>query len=66
MLRLSLVGALLGAFAVPATAGSGWKNLNGQKAPSIIAKEWLNAGRKAPTAKDLRGKVILLEFFATW
>ena len=66
MLTLVLSGMLLGAFAVPAAAQSGWKNLNGQKAPSIVAKEWVNAGKKAPTAKDLRGKVILLEFFATW
>jgi len=65
MLTLVVLGALLGAFAVPAAAQSGWKNLDGQKAPAITAKEWLNAGKKAPTAKDLRGKVILLEFFAT-
>jgi hypothetical protein len=65
MLRLTLLGALIGAFAIPAAAQSGWKNLDGQKAPSIVAKEWLNAGKNAPTSKELRGKVILLEFFAT-
>jgi hypothetical protein len=66
MLSLTLLGTLLGAFATPAAAQTGWKKLDGQKAPSIVAKEWLNAGKKAPTAKELRGKVIILEFFATW
>ena len=59
--------ALLGAFAVPAAAQqSGWKKLDGQRAPAITAKEWLNTGKDAPTAKEMRGKVVLLEFFATW
>jgi len=58
--------ALLGAFALPVAAQSGWKKLDGQRAPAITAKEWLNAGKNAPAAKELRGKVILLEFFATW
>jgi thiol-disulfide isomerase/thioredoxin len=37
----------------------------GQPAPEISAKEWIN--RKAPlTLASLRGKVVLLEFWATW
>ena len=58
---------LLGALAASAAAQqSGWKKLDGQKAPAITAKEWLNAGKKGPDLSALRGKVILLEFFATW
>ena len=37
----------------------------GQPAPEISAKEWVNL--KAPlTLASLRGKVVLLEFWATW
>jgi len=57
----------LALLAATATANeSGWRNLDGQKAPQITAKEWLNAGKNGPEPADLRGKVILLEFFATW
>ncbi|MHC4850135.1 MAG: hypothetical protein ACYTEG_17030 [Planctomycetota bacterium] len=61
-----LILALLGVFAGASSAQSGWKKLDGQKAPPITAKEWLNAGKKGPDLSALRGKVILLEFFATW
>ena len=56
---------LLGLVALPATA-EGWKKLDGQKMPEISAKEWVNAGKKGPDLAALRGKVILIEFFATW
>jgi len=45
---------------------SGWRNLDGQKVPPISAKEWVNTGKEEPTSANLRGKVWLLEFFATW
>jgi len=51
---------LVAAFAVPASA---WNNLDGQLAPEIEAKDWFNIGRKAPSAKDLIGKVMLIEIF---
>lgn len=57
---------VLGSLTLTTTVQAGWKKLDGQKAPAISAKEWVNAGKKAPTAKDFRGKVVLLEFFATW
>ena len=63
MLSLAVLGALA---ASAAAQESGWKKLDGQKAPEISVKEWINAGKKGPEAGDLRGKVILLEFFATW
>ncbi|MEM8882693.1 MAG: hypothetical protein AAGD14_01330 [Planctomycetota bacterium] len=63
-MRNSLLSlALVGIFAVPSAAG--WKKLDGQRAPAITAKEWINAGKKGPQEGDLRGKVILLEFFGT-
>ena len=51
---------VVAAFAVPAAA---WNNLTGQPAPKIEAKDWFNVGRKAPTNKDLLGKVMLIEIF---
>ena len=51
--------------ALPAQAE--WKKMNGEKVPGgITAKEWINTGKFTPTNADLRGKVYLLEFFATW
>jgi len=52
--------------AVAATAAADWQKMDGQAAPNISAKEWLNTGKLVPTTADLRGKVYLLEFFATW
>jgi len=37
----------------------------GQPAPDISAKEWINV-KAPPTLASLRGKVVLLEFWATW
>ena len=37
----------------------------GQRAPEISAKEWINL-KSPPTLAKLRGKVLLLEFWATW
>jgi hypothetical protein len=60
---LILLGVVAG-LALPASAE--WKKLDGQKVPEITSSEWLNTGKQAPTAASLRGKVWLLEFFATW
>ena len=62
MRTLSL--AILLALAAPAAAE--WQKMDGQKVPEISAKEWLNTGKEKPTAATLRGKVFILEFFATW
>lgn len=36
----------------------------GPRAPSLDAERWLNTGRKRLTDADLRGKVVLVEFWA--
>ncbi len=65
-MRRILIGlAAAATLAAPASA-EGWKDLTGQKVPDISAKEWFNAGDKAPSVEDLRGTVWILEFFATW
>ena len=57
---------LLAVGLLTATAPADWQKMNGQAVPDISAKEWLNTGKQTPTTADLRGKVYLLEFFATW
>lgn len=38
----------------------------GSKAPDITASTWFNHLGKDPNIESLRGKAILLEFWATW
>jgi len=63
-MRMLATGAALALLLLPARAD--WRNLDGQKAPEIKVKEWLNTGRDEPDADTLRGKVWIIEFFATW
>ena len=44
----------------------GWKDLTGETTPVIEATRWFNTEGASPSADDLRGKVVVLEFFATW
>jgi hypothetical protein len=64
MRRRFLSLAILLALTAPALA-DGWKKLDGEMAPALSAKEWLNADGSGPTIASLRGKVWLLEFFST-
>lgn len=62
----TLTMAMLMAATLAATARADWRTMNGERAPAFSAETWLNTGKTSPTAADLRGKVYLLEFFATW
>jgi len=64
MRRILLPLAAVAALSFPAEAG--WKQLNGRPAPDFTAKTWLLTGKLKPTKASLRGKVYLVEFFATW
>ncbi|MCZ6786808.1 MAG: hypothetical protein O7E54_06540 [Planctomycetota bacterium] len=66
MRSIALAPAALVLLALPAFAQGGWRNLNGQKVPDITAEDWFNTGNNTPTTANLRGKVYLVEFFATW
>lgn len=46
-------------------AQGGWKDLTGKLVPELKVAHWLNTDGKQPTAASLKGKVWLLEFFAT-
>ena len=64
MRRYALPLALLVALSAPVLA-QGWKKLDGEMAPALAAKEWLNTDGASPSLGSLRGKVWLLEFFST-
>jgi hypothetical protein len=55
----------LGVALPAATAQSGWKSLIGEPVPALTADSWLNVDGEAPSLAALKGKVWLLEFFAT-
>ncbi len=40
----------------------------GQKAPEVNVGEWFNlpGGMKSVQAKDLKGQIVMVEFWATW
>lgn len=38
----------------------------GAPAPEIEVKSWLNAPAEGTNLEDLRGRVVFLEFWATW
>lgn len=65
-MRKSLPLLLFFVAALAPVARAEWQPMTGQRVAGISADEWLNTGKEAPTAADLRGKVWLLEFFATW
>lgn len=48
-----------------ASSVGAWDDFTGQQAPSITVETWFNQSEGA-TLEDFRGKVVLLEFWATW
>ncbi|MCI0342018.1 MAG: hypothetical protein L0216_12880 [Planctomycetales bacterium] len=63
VLTTTLAAAVLAGMGAPASAGD--KQLKGETAPEIKVKSWIGTPPGA-SLKDLRGKAVLLEFFATW
>jgi len=56
--------ALLGLAAVASAARKDAAPPAGPRAPAIEGERWFNTGRKKLTDSDLRGKVVLVEFWA--
>ena len=58
---------VLAALCAPAYA-EGISLPKGTKAPKIEGEAWIGGGKdaKAPSDKELSGKVLVLEFFAYW
>ena len=54
-----------GVLALAASTDAEWKSLTGQKAPGFDVKRWINPP-EGNSVEDLRGKVLLVEFWATW
>ena len=53
------------AISSPLGAQDGWRDLKGEVVPEIDARRWLNTQERMPTRDSMKGKVWLLEFFAT-
>ncbi len=62
-MRYPLTPLLVFAGCLPAQ--DGWKDLTGKPMLELTVTSWLNTGDKQPTTALLKGKVWLLEFFAT-
>ncbi len=58
--------AILSLAASTLPASDGWKDLTGEPAPVLEASRWFNTDGTLPSLEELRGKFVLLEFFATW
>ncbi len=59
------IAIALGLLALSTAARAEWNSLIGQKAPPVKVKKWINPA-EGEALEDLQGKVVLLEFWATW
>lgn len=64
MRSIALAVALVASLATAARAEV--KNLNGQVPPELGPVEQVNGSEQAAALGALKGKVVMLEFFATW
>ena len=62
----AVAGLLAGVLTPGLSAQSGWKDLTGKPVPAVTAAAWLNTNGQKPTSTTMKGKVWLIEFFATW
>lgn len=62
MVGVALAGMLV--FASPAQADFSGGSFKGKQPPDLNIETWING--QAQTLADLRGKVVLLEYWATW
>ena len=40
--------------------------MEGKAPPKLVMEKWMNVSGKAPTWKSLKGKVVVLDFWAYW
>lgn len=69
MFARALLGATLVSVALaaaPPAARAEVKNLNGQVPPDLGNFQQVNGQEKITSLAGLKGKVVMLEFFATW
>ena len=62
---MKTIGMAVALLAATTVARADWQNLDGQPAPSFEVEKWFNP-TDGSTVEDLRGKAILVEFWATW
>jgi len=65
MKRIGTAATVAALLSLGSAGRAEWKSLVGQKAPDIKISKWFNPA-EGSTISDLRGKAILLEFWATW
>ena len=64
-MRATSIVFMLALGSTSASAGDGWKNLNGKPVPALEATGWLNCPEQNVSPATLKGKVWLLVFFGT-
>ena len=62
---MKTLGTAVALLAATTVARADWQNLDGQPAPNFAVEQWFNP-TDGSTVEDLRGKAILVEFWATW